>query len=443
MSRPRPGVDSSGLDLEQTSTPRSKRQRVEVALDPRNRQTSSTGTRLQSSQARGTSSVVRGPVQPRAASSSTMARTPTSMPPTPSRTRKRKASVLDDEEDTSFTDQHRDVSVPDREPFNMSRWKDGLRRLYSTNATSSADDVTASLEALFSELPDDQETRKTASDYVASLVVVVQGSVRIEHERTRVRRDGLFDELVDAQGRVDDAQAQLAQAQDRADEAQLKLYEAERECDEKEETVEKTKDVTEIIEELAAASIAHNSDGAAGSEESDTERESSLEATDEVIPSTLSGEDVIIVHGTLDDIVRKYNARYLPYSSRSKQSKPTKDLDWKIWFLRVNGESESDEGDEPDGAVRFAFCTKTDAVEIPPLLKCQNCRASRELRGFPEPDPTVSQPVKHRCLMKFDARGKQLMCMCCRAVRNGTACGIDEVAVRKYLLELQLERIKA
>lgn len=236
--------------------PRAKRQKVEVVLDSSTRTIASSSHRTRVTRLKAESPLSRLPApststypKPESASSSSTTRTPSPDPPTSSSTRKRNLSVAEGSADP--VPARAEVENRARVPFDMKKWKEELRKLYSADCTLPEDDIRSRLHSLFARLPDEQ-TRKTAFGYVAALGDVVQEGAQAHYDRARGPRD-------EADVKLKNVRVELAQAQNKVDAAEQNFHQLERDSDASEVKLMRVKTISTMIDALVGATT-HDSD---------------------------------------------------------------------------------------------------------------------------------------------------------------------------------------
>ncbi|VDB90665.1 unnamed protein product [Peniophora sp. CBMAI 1063] len=368
MSRPRPGVHSAGLKIDpdrvsplstertlSQAAPRVKRQRVEVVLDINARTPTPS---LHGIPVRATRSV-------RQSATTASSSTGRSIASSSSRSIKREIISLEDDEVDELAESMSDLGTTVRAAFNMAKWKDDLRALYSADCPLSEKDVGARLKILFAELPD-EPTKKIASEYAG--------------DHARKRRKTIESELKSTQ-------AQLAKLQSKAAVFDEKFYQAEHESDVKNSKLTRVKSVSALVDGFVGGSAGPSTRNAGGRLR---RSEPHLDTRADEPPQNFDAP--IIVNGYLQEVQRKYNAICV----KGVGVRPTVKKDWKIWSLTPKPR---------EGEDAAAFCSTTDVMEAPPHLTCTKCKEGpRLLRGFPT-DPTKARVVQPRCLYTMKLQG--------------------------------------
>ncbi|KZV68264.1 hypothetical protein PENSPDRAFT_25572 [Peniophora sp. CONT] len=141
-----------------------------------------------------------------------------------------------------------------------------------------------------------------------------------------------------------------------------------------------------------------------------------------------------IVEGKCADIIQTHNAIFI---AGFNNAIPVSLKRFKIWPLLTSTEDDAndDEGTPP------AFCTPESVVEAPAHLTCKRCQEGpREIHGFPGSTTYSAHP---RCLFNLNSKSESVACVAC--LRSNRArldrCGIDEKAVREWLVQQQLLKL--
>ncbi|VDB90671.1 unnamed protein product [Peniophora sp. CBMAI 1063] len=319
-----------------------------------------------------------------------------------------------------------DDGPPHGAPFDMKKWKENLRKLYSPDCALLDDDVRARLKDLLAKLPDKQ-TQKDAMDYVAVLGDVVRENAQAEYDGAQEQADGAMADL-------ESVRAELARAKVRVSEVEKEFDLAKRGSDDRKDRLGRVKSVSRLIEDLVAGTAStHREDAEIANAPSDVTPKSVSDAKDDLPENP---ENVFAVRGFFDDIEKDYNGIYLGCNSRPQS---TMLRDWKVWPLFMpNDKGEKD--DRLNGVQRPSFITDIDVVEAPSHLACAKCNEGpRETRAkFPEKS-TSQLVLQRRCLYRLKRAGniEDIVCLTCRRFLSTAKldrCGADQATVHAFIL---------